>query len=144
MKSQILSLPRSAALAALLTALCCFVPLAAQTPTLEFAERLDPIIIVPPDPAPCPTLRAGDITEQKPHHDLKLFFPWWPGIDESTIGDGDLHARGPNGYEQKAHFVSLERLPVPFPLPLSTHAEGLDDPCHRPARPTRWQRIGTA
>ena len=126
MKSRTAFLPGLGALVAICTALVMGPPAAAQTPVQEVAPRPDPIIIVPPDPAPCPTLRAGDITEQQPHHDVKLFFPWWPGIDESTIGDGDLIAHGPNGYEQKAHFVSLERLPVPFPIPL-TNLRGSTD-----------------
>jgi len=91
------------------------------------AVELDAGSVVPPDPGPGPVLRAANITTEGPHHDVKLFFPWWPGIDETTIGDGDIVARGPNGYLQAATFVSLERLPIPLPLPLTTVPEGLDD-----------------
>jgi hypothetical protein len=91
------------------------------------AVELDTGSLALPDPIPGPVLRAGNITAEAPHHDVKLFFPWWPGIDESTIGDGDIVARGPNGYHQPATFVSLERLQTPLPLPLTTVAEGLDD-----------------
>lgn len=121
------SLPGKATLAAVATAIFSTAPVAAQTQNLEIAERTDPIIILPPQPAPCPTLRAGDITEERPTHEVKLFFPWWPGIDESSLGDGDLVARGPNDYLQRAKFVSLERLDVSFPLPLSNVPDGIDD-----------------
>lgn len=125
MKSLFKSLPGIAALAAVATAVFSAAPAAAQNQALEIAERTDPIIIVPPQPSPCPTLRAGNITEETPAHEVKVFFPWWPGIDENSIGDGDLVAKGPNDYLQRAKFVSLERLAVPFPLP--TVQDGLND-----------------
>lgn len=121
------TLPGIAAFAAMVAATFSVISVSAQEPDLEIAERPDPIIIVPPDPSPCPSLRAGNITQESPHHDVKLFFPWWPGIDLSTIGDGDLVAKGPNGYEQAAHFVSIEKLDSPLPLPLSNIADGVDD-----------------
>lgn len=94
-----------------------------QTLDPELGPPLDPIIN-PPDPAPCPTLRAGDITTAKPAHEVKLFFPWWSDLDEHTLGNGDLVSTGPNQYRQRAQFVSAERLPLPFPLPLHVPAEG--------------------
>ncbi|NNM28069.1 MAG: hypothetical protein HKO57_00985 [Akkermansiaceae bacterium] len=130
MKSKLLpfgGLPVIAAVLAL------FLPAASPAedgPNMFIQERfeLERIPIPePPDPAPCPVLRAGDIRQQKPHHDVKLYFPWALGVDESTIGDGDIVASGPDGYRQGGTFVSLERLPVPFPLPLSTVPEGTND-----------------
>lgn len=87
----------------------------AQTIEVTELQSADPIVITPPTPGP--TLRAGNITAESPHHDVKLYFPWWPGIDDSTIGDGDIIARGPNGYHQKASFVSMERVSTHFPVP---------------------------
>lgn len=127
MNSLFKSLSGAAAIAALAAAIFSAPPAAAQNTTLEFAERTDPIIIAPPRPSPCPTLRAANITEEKLTHEVKLFFPWWPGIDESSIGDGDLVAKGPNNYQQRAKFVSLERLATPFPLPITNLPDGVDN-----------------
>lgn len=92
----------------LLLALLAFVFLAAR-PAL--ADDPLPPELVPP----CPVLRAGDVTEPAPHHDVKVFFPWTLGVDEGSLGDGDLVARGPNDYLQRAGLVSVEHLPCPFP-----------------------------
>jgi hypothetical protein len=82
---------------------------------------------VPPDPPPLPVLRAGHVTAAAPHHDVKLHFPWTLGIDESTLGDGDLVARGPQGYAQRAGLVSVERVPVPFPAaPADASVDGAE------------------
>lgn len=91
MMSLHMKLPGRALLGVLLAAIGLVPPLVGEEPNPEFeiAERPDPIVIEPPVPA-CPTLRSGDITTEKPLHHVKLFFPWFPDIDESTIGDGDL------------------------------------------------------
>ena len=116
MKTSLLPSLVGALSAALLTALSSTT---ASAQNIDVIDANDPIIIHPPTPGPGPTLRAANITAEAPHHDVKLYFPWWPGIDDSTIGDGDLVARGPNGYQQEASFVSMERIPSPFPLPLA-------------------------
>lgn len=73
--------------------------------------------VAPILPYPGPVLHATNIREEVSHHDVKLFFPWWLNIDEQSIGDGDIIASGPNGYEQKGTVVDLQWqnrvLPVP-------------------------------
>lgn len=102
---------------------------------IEITETRDYPAIQPPGPGPCPVLQADNITTPSPHHEVTLYFNWWPEIDESSIGDGDLAARGPNGYHQRATLVSLERLPSPFPLPLNTLLDG-DPEVHPLPQPT--------
>ncbi len=82
----------------------------------SLARGQDDPAVDPTESRISPVLRAGTVTAASPHHDVKLYFPWSPGIDLTTIGDGDLVARGPNGYHQRAAFVSVERLPHPLPL----------------------------
>lgn len=73
--------------------------------------------VAPILPHPGPAFHAANIREEAPHHDVKLFFPWWLNIDESSIGDGDIVVSGPNGYEQKGTFVELEWQTRVLPLP---------------------------
>ena len=86
------------------------------------------IIVDPPHPMPCPTLRAGDILEPgKRHQDLHVHFPWWLNVDRESLGDGDVTVSGVGGYLQRGKLVGIDEFHDDFPIPMDPLADNVID-----------------
>jgi len=102
-----------------------FLPLALHlawlmTPVLASADELRPI-------APRgPVLVATDVTSPSETHRIRLLFPAFNDVDSTSLGDGDLHLLGRDGFEERAQFVDFTLEDLPLPLALDSLPSGAD------------------
>ena len=108
----------------------------------------DGVVIEPT--LPCPTLEVEDIRELGiDHHTLKVRFPWFLAVDIESLGDGDILVTGPNGYEQRASFESVDfelgfseipdnLITLPPPEPKLTSTYRISPPVNPDGTSTTW------
>lgn len=80
-----------------------------------------------PEPSPCPTLVAGDITTPTEAHRVSLVFPVLSDVDPTTLGDGDIVLFGADGAVEKGSFkgfsMDVHHLAVDGEVDLLPHPE---------------------
>lgn len=78
----------------------------------------------PPEPLPCPTLVADDLTQvEQASHEFIVRYPRALDVAVESLDDGDVLVSGPDGYLQRAELVSLTEVDVPFIHPINPNAD---------------------